>query len=85
MVYVYVLKSLVDGARYTGMATDVAKRLVEHNSGKNRYTKGHMPWAIIYTEEQADWKAARIREVYLKSAAGRRWLDKELKRGSLPA
>jgi predicted GIY-YIG superfamily endonuclease len=81
MVYVYVLKSLTDGARYTGMAIDVTKRLAEHNAGKNKYTKGHMPWVVVYTEEHSDWGAARKREVYLKSAAGRRWLDKELKEG----
>ena len=33
-------------------------RLKEHNAGKNRYTKGHLPWVIIYTEKHADWAAA---------------------------
>jgi predicted GIY-YIG superfamily endonuclease len=32
------------------MALDADKRLKEHNQGKNRYTKGHLPWKIIYTE-----------------------------------
>ena len=75
MVHVYVLKSLKDGSRYTGMALDPIARLKEHNAGKNRYTKGHIPWQIIYTEQHPDWKAARAREIYLKSAAGRKWLD----------
>ncbi len=79
MAYVYVLKSLLDGARYTGIALDPYARLKEHNNGKNRYTKGHLPWQIVYTEELPDWKAAREREVYLKSAAGRKWLDKHLR------
>ena len=59
---------------YVGMALDAIKRLNEHNHGKNRYTKGHIPWEIIYSEEQPDWKTARIREKYLKSAAGKKWL-----------
>jgi predicted GIY-YIG superfamily endonuclease len=71
MVTVYVLRSLKDGAKYTGMALDVSKRLNEHNAGKNRYTKGHRPWEVVYTEVHPDWKSARIREKYLKSAAGR--------------
>ncbi|MBN9352363.1 MAG: GIY-YIG nuclease family protein, partial [Chitinophagaceae bacterium] len=46
MVSVYVLRSLKDQATYVGMATDANKRLDEHNAGRNRYTKGHIPWKI---------------------------------------
>jgi predicted GIY-YIG superfamily endonuclease len=77
MITVYVLQSIKDGTYYTGMAINAALRLREHNAGKNRFTKGHLPWKIIYTEQHSDWKAARIREKYLKSAAGKRWLMKE--------
>jgi putative endonuclease len=90
MVTVYVLLSLKDEATYVGMALDAIKRLKEHNSGKNRYTKGHLPWKIIYTEEHHDWLTARSREKYLKSNAGKNWLKKYLSTragitGSLPA
>ena len=44
MITVYVLLSLKDNATYVGMALDAVKRLKEHNSGKNHYTKGHLPW-----------------------------------------
>jgi putative endonuclease len=76
MVYVYVIESLKDQTWYTGMAYDAIKRLSEHNAGKNRFTKGHRPWKIIYTEIHKDWLAARPREKYLKSAAGKVWLKK---------
>jgi predicted GIY-YIG superfamily endonuclease len=90
MVYVYVIESISDETWYTGMALDPAKRLIEHNNGKNRFTKGHRPWKIIYTEKHPDWKTSRFREKYLKSAAGKKWLGKQLKikgddTGSLPA
>jgi predicted GIY-YIG superfamily endonuclease len=87
MVYVYVIESLSDKTRYTGMALDPVVRLAEHNSGKNRFTKGHLPWKIIYSEKHQDWTDGRKREIYLKSAAGKRWLEKKLKEGdtgSLP-
>jgi putative endonuclease len=77
MITVYVLKSLLDGASYVGMAKNADGRLREHNSGKNRYTKGHLPWIIIYTETHPDWASARVREKYLKSTAGKRWLHKK--------
>jgi len=86
MVTVYVMESLTDKKWYTGIALNAENRLKEHNSGKNRFTKGHMPWKIIYTETCTNWQEARSREKYLKSAAGKRWLNTELGRraGSLP-
>jgi putative endonuclease len=68
MITVYVIESLVDQIWYTGMAKNASDRLREHNSGKNRFTKGHRAWKLIYTEQHADWKVARQREIYLKSA-----------------
>ena len=60
------------------MALNEQVRLKEHNEGKNRFTKGHLPWKIIYTEKHPDWATARQREKYLKSAAGKKWLIKFL-------
>ncbi len=59
------------------MALDVEKRLAELNNGKNRFTKGHRPWHIIYTETHPDWKSARTREKYLKTTAGKNWVKKQ--------
>jgi predicted GIY-YIG superfamily endonuclease len=90
MVTVYILLSIKDNSTYVGMALDAKVRLKEHNNGKNRYTKGHMPWKIVHTELFDDWKTARIREKYLKSTAGKNWLHKYFSdkggiTGSLPA
>jgi putative endonuclease len=89
MITVYVIESLFDQTWYTGMAKEVVKRLKEHNGGKNRFTKGHLPWEIIFTEQHPNWEIARKREKYLKSAAGKIWLKKHLSQSgdtsSLPA
>jgi len=61
MVTVYVLLSIKDQASYVGMAIDPIKRLHEHNCGKNRYTKGHLPWKIIYSEEHPEDNACKNR------------------------
>ncbi len=79
MIIVYFLKSVSDDATYIGMAKDATARLNEHNAGKNRYTKGHMPWEILYTESFPDWESARVREKYFKTSAGKKWLQKKLK------
>ena len=88
MITVYIIESLSDQTWYTGMAKDADARLKEHNAGKNHFTKGHMPWRIIYTEVFPDWSEARVREKYFKTAAGKLWLRKKLSSGdtgSLPA
>ena len=74
-MFVYVLRSLKDGKRYVGMAGDVEKRLEEHNRGHVRSTKGRRPFVLVISEECEDLRAARVKEKYYKSAAGRRTLD----------
>ena len=76
MYFVYVLKSLKDSTLYVGMAKDLQKRLKEHNNGKSKFTKGHLPWKIIYFEGPFDTKTARKKEKYYKSTAGKIFLRK---------
>ena len=66
MYYVYILKSEPSGLFYTGMAKDVEVRLKEHNRGKSKFTRGHMPWKLVYEEGPFEGKEARKREKVLK-------------------
>jgi putative endonuclease len=84
-VSVYALKNFVNAEIYVGISENPERRLKEHNSGKNRYTKAFMPWKILYTESHPDYAEARKREKYLKSAAGKKYLKNILVEGSLPA
>ncbi len=78
MITVYVLRSLRSEIYYTGMTQNLDNRLKEHNSGKSKFTSGHLPWTVIYSELHVDWATARIREKYLKSTAGKIWLRKNI-------
>jgi putative endonuclease len=75
-VFVYVLESLKDGIHYVGMSENTEIRLKQHNQGKTKFTKGHIPWVLVHQEEYLNFMEARKREKYLKSAAGRRWIKK---------
>jgi len=75
MIEVYALLSFVNGDIYVGMAINAERRLKEHNSGKNRYTKGLRPWKLFLVEYFPDWKHARVREKYLKSGVGKEYLN----------
>ena len=72
--YVYAIKSEVDGRIYIGFSSMVERRLVEHNAGKTKSTKGYRPWKIIYTEEVVGRIAARNKEKYFKTGVGREFL-----------
>lgn len=78
MSYIYILKSLNYKKLYVGSTTDLNRRLDEHNSSSSYYTKGYMPWVVIYTEKCINIEDARKRERYLKSAAGRRFIKKNI-------
>ena len=66
--FVYILRC-VDDTLYTGITTDVARRIDEHNAGKApgaRYTRGRRPVELAYAEAAASRSAASRREAAIK-------------------
>ena len=78
MYSVYIIQSESDGSFYTGMTENLERRLKEHNRGKTKYTSGHLPWKLIYSEEHATRDEARAREKYWKSSQGRKWRNEAI-------
>ncbi len=78
MHFVYVLQSEVDGRLYKGMTNNLEKRIDQHNSGKNRSTKGFLPWVLVYHEVFSTQIEARAREKFFKSGVGREFLKDKL-------
>jgi putative endonuclease len=74
MYFVYVLQSEKDGRLYKGFTEDLKRRIKEHNNGKNKSTKGYIPWKLIYFEEVKSRLEAREREKFFKSGSGREYL-----------
>ena len=66
MHYLYVIKSSVDNGLYIGQTSDLRKRFLEHNSGKNISTKHRVPFTLVYYESYADKSDACARERKLK-------------------
>lgn len=65
--FVYVLEC-ADGTLYTGMTTDVKRRVEEHNSSKvgARYTKARRPVMCVYSETLKNKPDALKRELAIK-------------------
>ena len=78
MYYIYAIRSLTYGNRYIGSTDDIDRRVSEHNRGKCRYTKGRMPWKLVYKEVYESRSEVVKREKFLKSGKGREFLDKML-------
>ena len=67
MFYTYILQSKKDETHYVGYTANLQKRLKIHNQGKVKYTKGHLPYTVIYFEEYSSKKEAKDREKIIKS------------------
>ena len=77
MHYVYVLRSKKSGKRYTGCTKkDPIERLRDHNTGSSTWTRQNGPFELLYTEPFSKKKTALAREKYLKTGAGRKFLNK---------
>ena len=64
--YLYILHCK-DNTLYTGITTDVEKRLEAHRSGKGaKYTRGRTPLELVYREECENHSHALRREWEIK-------------------
>jgi len=64
---VYIV-SCRDGSLYTGITTDLVRRLAEHNTGDNgaRYTRSRRPVVLVFSEAADSRSAAARREWQIK-------------------
>lgn len=67
--FVYILRC-ADDSLYTGISTDVERRLDEHNAGAPlgaRYTRARRPVVLVYQESVSCRSDAQRREREIKS------------------
>ena len=72
MYYVYMLKC-ADNTIYTGIATELERRIEEHNSSDKgaKYTRVRRPVSLVYSEEYPDRSLASKREYEIKKKMSR--------------
>ena len=64
--YVYILRC-GDGTLYTGVTSDVTRRLKAHRAGRGaKYTRGRGPLELTYVEQVPDKRTALRRELAIK-------------------
>ena len=63
MEYVVYILRCGDGSLYTGITTDLERRVTVHNSGKGaKYTRSRLPVEPVYWETAPDKSTALRRE-----------------------
>ena len=67
MYFVYMVKCS-DNTLYTGITTDLQRRVQEHNESKKaaKYTRLRRPVTLVYSEECQDRSSASKREAAIK-------------------
>lgn len=64
--WVYMV-ACADGTLYTGVTTNVPRRVEEHNGAKAaKYTRSRQPVRLVYEEEVLNRRAATRREAEIK-------------------
>ncbi len=64
--FLYLLRCR-DGSLYTGVTTDVPRRLRQHEHGKGgAYTRSRLPVRLLYQENHSDRSSALRREAQIK-------------------
>ena len=66
MWFLYIVKCK-DKSFYTGITTDITRRLKEHNAGRGgRYTRIRTPVKLMYQENHLSRSKAQRREAQIK-------------------
>jgi len=76
MYFVYIAQCS-DDTFYTGITSDLKRRIEEHNSSKlgAKYTKARRPVKLIYSKEFNDRSTAQIEEARIKNLTRREKLE----------
>ncbi|HEY9129678.1 MAG TPA: GIY-YIG nuclease family protein [Sulfurovum sp.] len=72
MYFVYMLRC-ADGTFYTGIATQLERRVEEHNTSDKgaKYTRTRRPVVLVYSEVHPDRSSASKREYEIKKKMSR--------------
>jgi len=78
MYFVYILQSEKDKSLYVGPTENVKQRIVDHNSGKARYSSSKRPYVLKWFCGFPNKQLAIKFEKYLKQGSGFAFARKHL-------
>jgi len=86
MYYLYIIKC-ADETLYTGITTELNRRVKEHNSSNKaaKYTRSRRPVTLVYSEEYRDKSTASQREYHIKKKMSRKEKIALIEEGNIPS
>jgi putative endonuclease len=78
MHYVYILETHDGQHWYTGLTTNIQRRLIQHNAGQSTHTSKYASWRLKTYIAFSDFDRAKAFESYLKTHSGRAFAMKRL-------
>jgi putative endonuclease len=75
MWYTYIIYSEKLDRYYIGYTDNLSWRLERHNQGWSRFTKGGIPWELVYFEKYQTKQEALKREREIKSKKSRKYIE----------
>jgi predicted GIY-YIG superfamily endonuclease len=75
MYFVYIIHSKLTSKSYTGITSDLDRRIEEHNKlhSVTRWTDRVTDFECVFCTQVEDRATARLLEMYLKSGIGRQF------------
>ena len=71
-MWVYIIYSKTADRYYTGLTSDLKRRLKEHNKGRSGKTRKGIPWELMWKKQVGDRnEAAKLEKTIKKRGAGR--------------
>ncbi len=75
MWFLYILKC-ADSTLYTGITTDISRRISEHESGKGaKYCRGRTPLTLVFSQEFDNRANASKAEIRVKKLGKKEKLE----------
>ena len=82
--FVYILYSENIDRYYVGSTDDLEWRLERHNMGWGKFTKGGIPWKLVYREVYQSKTEALKREREIKRKKSRKYIERLIHAGGRP-
>jgi predicted GIY-YIG superfamily endonuclease len=74
MYYAYVIECK-EGSRFVGTTRDIDATIRDHNKKSTIWTRKGTNWKVVYLEEFSDELSANQKEEWLKTEAGKYYIN----------
>ncbi len=81
--FVYILKSIKNNTFYIGSTSNLERRLIEHQSGRSKYTSEILPVELVFSQKYLSTKTARKIEYWLKKQKDRDFILRIINDGKI--